>query len=465
MNFLSKRRFVADDAADNDKPNKIRKKDRKRATEEEISSYFAPKRPALAETSLNRPNPREVVAKNAGHIDDTQQQSSTVLSIRPTIETPGLPELTEKNSVTQSIQNTYFTWSDSLRHSSQPAVIRPASKSGLEGYTSRSASMPVVRKKVRASSYDIWHPDPVERKQPVRRQTTRDQKQNIEDVDEGLVHAEPTTTPSLILLNQRRELEAERTTLGSNCLPRTADGSVPNIGTHPLPPANGSPTRAAQQQEPVFADNNMDLGFVDSTPAVMKRQDPTYASIANLLNDCDTAFIKNTAIRTPRLQPADLEDETGSRSKNEASTTRHHIPRKLRASIGEAAGEELLSHERDGQTLDDYAPQLLNPRMLDTQYYMYESDEEEEEKLINCIHPDVENHQEFDSHYNTLMPTQWPQHETHYNPAVGYSPTGELLMEDVEEEQEAVSELDFAEEDEDEEDDGLAGFWRPNMLY
>lgn len=468
MNFLSKRKFAAEEVADTEETNKRRKKDRKRATEEEISSYFAPKRPPLAEKSTNEPTLQPTVVRDEiQHIDDLQRQSSTVSSIRPTIEKPAPPELDDRKSGPRSTSNTYFTWSDSLRHSSRPAVIRPASTTDLEAYR---ASTPLTGKKMRASSYDMRPPDLVDKRRIVRSQTTRDHR-NPTSFNTNLLHGDVTTSSSLSRLQQLREPNLERTMSGSNDPPCTAQGSFRGIAEHSLPAAIISPTKAAQQEESTVSNGNRILQTDKSTPA-LNSQDPTSASIAHLLNDCDTAYLTNTKVRTTRLQPAQFERRAISRSTNDASTIRnpHHIYQNLGEKDAEVEEEDELFDGPDDRFFNNHAPQMEGPPTLEEQYYTYEPGMEEEP--LDYMRPDMTNYGEQMQRSQPTIPTRWPRYETHHRPVIQLNfSMGEIPMndsgedddDDEEGEEEASEQLESVEEME--ENDGLAGFWKPNMLY
>jgi hypothetical protein len=462
MNFLRKRRFVADDVADTDEPYKRQKKDRKRATEEEISSYFAPKRPPLLERSQNDAQPPRAAARTGTqHDDGPQRQSSPVPSIRTTIEKPILPELVDTNRSSRSTSNTYFTWSDSLCHSSRPAIVRAASTTDLEAYRAVSASTPFTGMKVRASSYDLRPPDLVEhQRRPTRRQITRDSRSNFGDANINHDHAASTATPSRIHLNQQQELDLERSKSAPDELRPTAKKSASNADLESIARTGRPPAQEFQQQNPILSDSTRIPQDVVSAPG-LERGDATSTSIANLLTECETAFLRSTRTRSPRLHPAILDHRT--RSTNDASTTRqgHFVPQGLSQQFDENPDEAALCHEQEGPFLVGSNQQIHDPRMPELQYYdTYEPSEAEE--TVGYMHPDTVEYQERVPLQPTVMPTQWPRYESQYDHVVQFRPRDEIPMSDLEDD--ALEQLELA-DGEEEEDNGLAGFWRPNMLY
>lgn len=462
MNFLSKRRSAAEEVADTEETHKRRKKDRKRANEEEISSYFAPKRPPMAERSLNEPAIQNTTVRDEiQYIDDIQRQSSTVPAIRPTTETLAAPELDDRRSCQQSTSNTYFTWSDSLRHSSGPAIVRPASTTDLEAYGAKPVSTALTRKKVRASSFDLRPPDLVGKRQAIRRPTARDHKRSLASSHTNLLLGDVTISSSLPRLNQFKGPTLERAT--SVSLPRTAQGSTRSIDSQSLPAAIISPTKAAQEKQPIVSSGTKILQADKSTP-VLESQDPNSISIANLLNDCDVAYLTNTKVRTTRSQPPHLDCRVTSRSTNDASTTRHsnHIHQNLGGNDTEVEEEDLLFNGQNDRFFSHHVPQMEDPRTLEEKYYTFESEEEQE--MLHHIRPDMIGYGEQIQRPQPTVATGWPSYETHYHPIIQQDSMGEILMTDLEGDEEEPSEqLDLAEEVQ--EEDGFAGFWKPNMLY
>ncbi|KAE9978425.1 hypothetical protein BLS_000642 [Venturia inaequalis] len=428
MNFLSKRRSAAEEVADTEETHKRRKKDRKRANEEEISSYFAPKRPPMAERSLNEPAIQNTTVRDEiQYIDDIQRQSSTVPAIRPTTETLAAPELDDRRSCQQSTSNTYFTWSDSLRHSSGPAIVRPASTTDLEAYGAKPVSTALTRKKVRASSFDLRPPDLVGKRQAIRRPTARDHKRSLASSHTNLLLGDVTISSSLPRLNQFKGPTLERAT--SVSLPRTAQGSTRSIDSQSLPAAIISPTKAAQQKQPIVSSGTKILQADKSTP-VLESQDPNSISIANLLNDCDVAYLTNT--------------------------------KNLGGNDTEVEEEDLLFNGQNDRFFSHHVPQMEDPRTLEEKYYTFESEEEQE--MLHHIRPDMIGYGEQIQRPQPTVATGWPSYETHYHPIIQQDSMGEILMTDLEGDEEEPSEqLDLAEEVQ--EEDGFAGFWKPNMLY
>lgn len=101
--------------------------------------------------------------------------------------------------------------------------------------------------------------------------------------------------------------------------------------------------------------------------------------------------------------------------------------------------------------------------MPEEQYYTYEPEEEEE--MLQYMRPDVIRYDEQLQLPQPIMPTRWPRYATQFRPAIQHTSVGEILMSDLEEdeENETSEQLEFVEEVE--EEAGLAGFWKPNMLY
>lgn len=462
MNFLSKRRFAAEEVADTEEPHlhKRRKKDRKRATEEEISSYFAPLRLPLVEKSLNGPTAQNSILRDQyQHMGDLQRQSSTastVPSIRPTVEKPAAPDLNDRKSCQHSISNTCFTWSDSLRHSSRPAIGRPVSTTDLEAYRAKSVSAPLAGEKLRASSYDLRPPDLAEKRQVIRSQNTSNQKRNLAGPNTNILPGEFATSSSLPRLNQLREATVERTT--SESLPRTARGSVRGIASHSLPAAMVSTIKEAPHEEPTVSIGTKVLQADQSTP-VSDGQDPFSASIANLLHDCDTAYLSNMKVRPTRFPPTHLD----RRAMSDASAIRHsyHIHQNPVGNETEVEEEDVLFNGLNDRFFSNQVPQMEDSRTLAEQYYTYEPEEEEE--TLHHLHPDIIGRGEQIPRPQATVPTPWPRYETHHRPAIQYPSMGDILMTDLERDEEQASEqLDFVEEAE---EDDFADFWKPNMLY
>jgi hypothetical protein len=461
MKFLQKRAFPAEGAVDPDEPNKRRKKDGKRAAEEEISSYFATKRSFLAEKSQNDPKCQLAASRKAiRHTNDSQRQSSSLPSISLPKEKTALPEPMDEKNEQRSASNTYFTWSDSVCHSSRPKRARPAPASDIGTNRAMSTS---VRSKARASSYDVRHRDPLETGHPIRRQTMLNSKVRNENRTTSHDRAGSTAISSRTHSNQPQELDSERTTFKSLRLDPTTRQSAHSAGTQSLAPALASPGDGAQQHNLTLSCSTRFSQGAASTP-FSESQDATSNSIAKLLNDCDSAYLRSTQIRTLRMQSAVLDHRTRSRNTNGASATRYsgRLLDDFEKSAISKAEEEVLDAEQVGHFVVEHVQDSQTPEW---QYNTYEYNDIEE--LDSYTHPAMLEYREHIPPRENIMPTRWPEYEMHYEHGVDCGSMGMVVISDlvneVPERLGIVEEDEFAEEEEDEE--GLAGFWQPNMLY
>ncbi|QDS72935.1 hypothetical protein FKW77_008184 [Venturia effusa] len=446
MNFLSKRKYAAEEVAETEETSKRRRRGGKRATEEEISSYFAPKKPLLAEKLPKGATHRESMSRDAiEQFGGVQRRSSTVPSIRPTTEKPVPGELEDRKSGSRSISNTYFTWSDSLRHSDRAAIARPVSTTDLEAYRVTSIFTPSTGKKMRASSHDLNPPNLMEHRQFMRSQTTRDHKRDFARSNSNNLNGDATTSPSLPHLNQIKGTNLERVASRAVDFPCTGQGSPRSIDSLSLPMKNISPPRAAHLQKSIILKDSIIVQAEESTP-VLQSQKQVSASIANLLDDCDNAYRTIQKVHVPRVQPAQHDHRPKSESANEQSSHEHHS---LRENNGEVDDADMLFNEQDDLLSTSKGPQSQVLRMLEEQCSTYESEDGEE--TLDYLHPPAMRYDDQVQLAQPIMPTRCPTSD----PEDG--------DEEDEEEEQALQQVGVLEEVED--DDGLAGFWKPNMLY